>query len=117
MKAKNFKLADQDGKVWELADFKGKWLLIYFYPKDMTSGCTVEAEQLRDYYDDFKALDSEIVGVSCDSVDSHQKFVCKHNLPFTLLADTDKKMVEDYGVWVEKSMYGKKYMGISRESF
>lgn len=117
MKAKNFSLEDQDGKVWSLGDFAGKWLLIYFYPKDMTSGCTVEAEQFRDFYEDFKALGCEIVGVSCDSVDSHQKFVCKYNLPFPLLADVEKKMVEDYGVWVEKSMYGKKFMGISRESF
>ncbi|MBP7670825.1 thioredoxin-dependent thiol peroxidase [Candidatus Gracilibacteria bacterium] len=117
MKAKNFSLADQEGKVWSLEDFKGKWLVIYFYPKDMTPGCTVEAEQFRDFYEEFKALGAEIVGVSCDSADSHKKFVCAHNLPFALLADTEKKMVEDYGVWVEKSMYGKKFMGISRETF
>lgn len=117
MKAKNFSLADQDGKVWSLEDFKGKWLVIYFYPKDMTPGCTVEAEQFRDFYEEFKALGAEIVGVSCDSEASHNKFVCAHNLPFVLLADTEKKMVEDYGVWVEKSMYGKKFMGISRETF
>lgn len=103
--------------MWTLGDFKGKWLVLYFYPKDMTSGCTVEAEQFRDFHEDFKSLGAEVVGVSCDDSKSHNKFVCKHNLPFVLLADTEKKMVEDYGVWVEKSMYGKKYMGISRETF
>jgi len=116
-KAPNFKLMDQDEKVHTLSDYKGKWTLIYFYPKDLTSGCTVEAEGFRDNLKLLQKMDVAILGVSCDDVKSHKKFAEKLGLNFPLLADTEKKMVEAYGVWVEKSMYGKKYMGIQRDSF
>lgn len=116
-KAPAFKLEDQDGNVHSLADYAGKWVLLYFYPKDMTPGCTIESEGFRDMEAKFAAKGAQILGVSCDDVKSHKKFVEKHDLNFPLLADVEKKVVEDYGVWVEKSMYGKKYMGIQRDSF
>lgn len=116
-KAPAFKLEDQDKKTHSLADYKGKWLLIYFYPRDLTSGCTVEAEGFRDSLKALQKLGVAILGVSCDDVKSHRKFADKLNLTFPLLADVDKKMVQAYGVWLEKSMYGKKYMGIQRDSF
>lgn len=116
-KAPNFELQDQNDQTHKLSDYQGKWVLIYFYPKDMTSGCTVEAERFRDMMEDFEAMDVQVLGVSCDDVKSHQKFADKHDLNFPLLADTEKQMVQDYKVWVEKSMYGKKYMGIQRDSF
>jgi peroxiredoxin Q/BCP len=116
-KAPDFSLPDQSGKIRSLAEYAGKYLLIYFYPKDMTSGCTVEAQNFRDSLNNFSKRNAQIIGVSCDSCQSHQKFVDKENLNFTLLADENKQMVEAYGVWKEKSMYGKKYMGVSRESF
>lgn len=99
-----------------LADFAGQSLVLYFYPKDDTPGCTVQACSLRDAWSDFEAR-GEIFGVSVDSPESHGKFINKYQLPFPLLADTERKTVEAYGVWVEKSMYGKKYMGAERSTF
>ncbi len=116
-KAPSFKLQDQDGKWHSLADYKGKHLVLYFYPKDLTPGCTIEAEKFRDAMSKLKKLGVSVLGVSCDDVKSHDKFACKYKLNFPLLADTDKELVAKYGVWVEKSMYGKKYMGIQRDTF
>lgn len=147
-KAPSFKLPDQDGVLRQLKDYAGQWLLIYFYPKDDTPGCTTEACSLRDNFPKFKKITSPnpslerrgkregaasssgsspfkgevgrsvtILGVSIDNVKSHNKFVTKYKLPFTLLADENKEMVEKYGVWAEKSMYGRKYMGTLRTSF
>lgn len=116
-KAPDFSALNQDGKTIKLSDYKGKKVVLYFYPKDDTSGCTAEACNLRDNYSDLKAKGYEVVGVSIDPVKSHDKFVKKYDLPFTLLADTEKKIVEDYGVWAEKSMYGRKYMGTVRTTF
>ena len=115
--APNFTLLDQDNKSHALADYKGKWLLLYFYPKDNTSGCTQEACMLRDDFLGFKKLKVDVVGVSIDSVASHKKFADEYKLPFTLLADEEKEVVKQYGVWAEKSLYGKKYMGTLRTSF
>ena len=116
-KAPDFEVADQNGKPVKLSDYRGKKVVLYFYPKDDTSGCTAQACNLRDNYDDLKAKGYEVIGVSIDDEKSHQKFIQKHNLPFTLLADTEKKVVEAYGVWQEKSMYGRKYMGTMRYTF
>jgi peroxiredoxin Q/BCP len=115
--APDFTTTDQDGKKRSLSDFKGKRVILYFYPKDNTSGCTKEACAFRDHFDEFRRLGVEILGVSVDSEKSHQSFVQKHGLPFTLLADTDKRLVEAYGVWGEKSLYGKKYMGTNRVTY
>ncbi|RYZ20491.1 MAG: peroxiredoxin, partial [Sphingobacteriales bacterium] len=92
-------------------------VILYFYPKDDTPGCTAEACDFRDNYTALRAKGIEVLGVSVDDEKSHQKFATKYNLPFTLLADTDKKIVEDYGVWAEKNMYGRKYMGVVRKTF
>lgn len=108
---------DQDGKEIKLSDYAGKKLVLYFYPKDNTSGCTAEACSLRDNIDALRAKGYEIVGVSSDSASSHQKFIAKHELPFTLIADTEHKLQEEMGVWGEKSMYGRKYMGTFRTTF
>lgn len=108
---------DQHGKPVSLADFKGKKLVLYFYPKDDTPGCTAEACNLRDNYAAIKKAGYEILGVSVDDAKKHTKFIAKYDLPFSLLADTEKKTVEDYGVWIEKSMYGRKYMGVNRMTF
>jgi peroxiredoxin Q/BCP len=116
-KAPDFKLLNDEGKETSLADFKGKMVLVYFYPKDMTSGCTTEACNLRDKMNDLKALNVVVLGVSKDSVESHKKFKEKEHLNFSLLSDPDMKMLEAYGVWKEKSMYGRTFLGISRESF
>lgn len=116
-KAPAFTLQDQKGKTHKLSDYAGKWLLIYFYPKDDTPGCTKEACQLRDNYADYKKLKAVVLGVSKDSVDSHKKFADKFELPFPILADPDTKMIQKYGAWQEKSMFGKKYMGIQRMSY
>lgn len=116
-KAPNFSLLNQDGQVHSLADYAGQIVLLYFYPKDMTSGCTTEAQGFRDLAKEYKKAGIVVLGVSIDSVTSHKKFCEKESLDFTLLSDEDKKVVEKYGVWKEKSMYGKKYMGIMRESF
>ena len=98
-------------------NYKGKKLVLYFYPKDSTSGCTAQACNLRDNYDALRQAGYEVVGVSVDSEKSHQKFIEKNSLPFPLIADTDKKLVEQFGVWGEKSMYGRKYMGTFRTTF
>lgn len=116
-KAPKISGTDQNGNQVSLSDFKGKKTVIYFYPKDDTPGCTAEACNLRDNYEAIKAAGYEILGVSTDDAKSHQKFITKYNLPFSLIADIDKKMVEDYGVWVEKNMYGRKYMGTARVTF
>jgi thioredoxin-dependent peroxiredoxin len=116
-KAPDFIINDQNSNQVSLNDFKGKKLVIYFYPKDDTSGCTAQSCNLRDNYDSFRKQGYEILGVSVDNEVSHQKFIKKYNLPFNLLADTDKKMVNDFGVWGEKSFMGKKYMGIHRITF
>lgn len=113
----DFTLQDQDGKTHTLSQYQGKKVVLYFYPKDMTPGCTVQAEGMRDSMNDLEAKGIVVLGVSVDDVKSHKKFVDKHNLNFPLLADTDKKVVEEYGVWKEKSMFGKKYMGIQRDTF
>lgn len=115
--APEFTLPDQDGKNHALADYRGKKVLIYFYPKDMTPGCTVQAEGIRDAMNDLKEAGIQVLGISTDPVESHKKFVENHDLNFPLLADTEKSVVEQYGVWVEKSMFGKKYMGTQRDSF
>lgn len=116
-KAPDFILPDQDGKNVSLKDFKGKKIILYFYPKDNTSGCTKEACSFRDDFPKFKKTDAVILGVSPDSVSSHKKFAEKFNLPFTLLSDEEKKVLELYNVWKEKSMYGKKYMGVERTTY
>ena len=116
-KAPFFKGLNQDGKEIIQADFKGKKLILYFYPKDNTSGCTAEACSLNEDYDTLTAKGFEVVGVSPDSATSHQKFIAKYNLSFNLIADTEKKILQDYGVWGEKSMYGRKYMGVFRTTF
>lgn len=116
-KAPDFKLPDQDQAFRSLADYKGRYVLLYFYPKDMTPGCTTEAQCFRDKLNDLKSLGVQVLGVSADDVESHKKFVEMHGLNFPLLADVSKEVIEKYGAWGEKSMYGKKYMGIMRESF
>lgn len=113
-KAPAFKLKNQEGKTISLNDFKGKNIVLYFYPKDNTSGCTKEACNFRDEFPKFKNVDAVILGVSPDSVASHKKFAEKYDLPFNLLSDEGKEVLEEYGVWQEKSMYGKKYMGVVR---
>ncbi|QQS22768.1 thioredoxin-dependent thiol peroxidase [bacterium] len=116
-KAPDFTLPDQDGAKHKLSDYQGQWVLVYFYPKDDTPGCTTEACTLRDNFPAFKKLKVKVFGISVDSEKSHKKFADKYQLPFTILADEDKKVVEKYGVWQEKSMYGKKYMGTVRNSY
>ena len=115
--APGFTARDQDGNTVDLGDLRGKRVVLYFYPKDDTPGCTKEACSFRDADDVYKEKGITVLGVSTDDEKSHQKFVSKYQLPFTLLADTDKKIVNDYGVWGEKSMYGKKYMGTHRKTF
>jgi len=115
--APDFTAADQDGNTVSLNQFKGKKVVLYFYPKDDTPGCTAEACDFRDNYQGLIAKGIVVLGVSVDDEKSHQKFATKHSLPFTLIADTDKKIVEAYGVWGEKNMYGKKYMGTNRKTF
>jgi peroxiredoxin Q/BCP len=116
-KAPAFSLKNQDGKKVSLKDYKGKKVVLFFYPKDMTPTCTVEACNLRDNYNLLKKEGIEIIGISPDDEASHQKFIGKHELPYTLLADTTMKTLNDYGVWGEKSMYGRKYMGVLRTTF
>lgn len=116
-KAKNFTLPDQDGKEHSLKDYIGRWVVLYFYPKDDTPGCTVEACQFRDNFPKFKRSQAVVLGVSVDAIKKHAKFVTKYELPFTLLADEEKKVVELYGVWTKKKFMGREYMGILRTSF
>jgi peroxiredoxin Q/BCP len=116
-KAPAFSGNDQNGVKRTLKEFAGKKLVLYFYPKDDTPGCTAEACDLRDNYDKFITAGYAIIGVSPDEEKKHQKFITKYELPFDLLADTDHSIAEAFGVWVEKSMYGRKYMGIARTTF
>jgi thioredoxin-dependent peroxiredoxin len=116
-KAPSFKSKDQDGNPVNLSDFKGQKVVLYFYPKDDTPGCTKEACSFRDADDVYRKKGIKVFGVSTDDEKSHQKFISKFQLPFDLLADTDKSIVNAYGVWGEKSMYGKKYMGTNRKTF
>lgn len=117
-KAPEFSVLANNGKTISLKDFKGnKNVVLYFYPKDDTPGCTVEACGFRDNIKPIEKEDTVVLGVSPDSVKSHEKFINKFKLPFLLLADEDKKIATDYGVWIEKSMYGRKYMGVDRTTF
>lgn len=115
--APDFEAKNQSGETVKLSDFKGKKVVLYFYPKDNTSGCTAQACNLRDHYAQLQAEGYEVIGVSKDGVNSHQKFAEQQNLPFTLIADEDTSINQAYGVWKEKSMYGKKYMGTARTTF
>ena len=115
--APDFSTTDQDGQIVNLSDFAGKKIVLYFYPKDNTPGCTAESCNLRDNYSLFTSKGYEILGVSSDNEKSHRKFIDKFDLPFRLLADTDKSLHDKYGTWVEKSMYGRKYMGTARTTF
>lgn len=117
MKAPSFEGIDQNGKTIRLKDFSGKKVVLYFYPKDNTSGCTAEACNLRDNHDIMLKKGFAVVGVSMDSEKSHKGFASKYSLPFPLIADTSGKIVNDYGVYREKKMYGKSYMGIVRTTF
>ena len=116
-KAPEFKGVNQNGDAVSLSSYTGKKLVLYFYPKDDTPGCTAEACNLRDNYDQFLSKGYAILGVSPDSEKKHQKFIEKYDLPFDLLADTEKETCEMYGVWVKKSMYGREYMGVARTTF
>ena len=116
-KMPHFEVVDQDGKIVTSNDLIGRKTIIYFYPKDNTSGCTVEACNLRDNYEALIAKGYNVVGVSKDSAASHRKFIDKYELPFTLLADTTTDMQQTFGVWAEKSLYGRKYMGTLRQTF
>ena len=115
-KAPDFTAIDQDGEKVKLSSFRGeKNVVLYFYPKDMTPGCTTQACDFRDQHKKFK--NTVILGVSIDSTERHQKFIAKYDLPFTLIADIDKKVVQKYGIWQEKKLYGKTFMGIVRTTF
>ncbi len=108
---------NQNGEDIHLSEYKGKKLVLYFYPKDNTSGCTTEACNLRDNYTELRREGYEVIGVSVDDEKSHQKFITKNDLPFPLIADTDKNLVEAFGVWGEKKLYGRSYMGTLRTTF
>jgi peroxiredoxin Q/BCP len=115
--APDFTSTDQNGNPVKLSDYRGKKVVLYFYPKDDTPGCTAQACSLRDNYADLRAAGYEVLGISVDNQTSHQKFIKKYDLPFTLVADADMQVVEAYGVWQEKSMYGRNYMGTVRTTF
>ena len=117
MKAPEFTLQDQDGREVSLADYRGKKVVLYFYPKDSTPGCTRQACAFAGSYDAFRGLDSVVIGVSKDSTASHQKFAEKYNLPFLLLSDPELGVLQAYGVWQEKKLYGKVSMGVVRTTF
>ena len=116
-KAPEIKLKDQDGNTVSLDEFKGQKVVVYFYPKDDTTGCTKEACHFRDEFPRFEKLETKVIGISPDSVESHKKFAEKYNLPFTLLSDAGKDAVEAYDVWKQKSMYGRNYMGVERTTY
>ncbi len=116
-KAPDFALPDQEGRKHKLSDYLGKWVLVYFYPKDDTPGCTKEACMIRDYFPDFSKLKVVVLGISVDSVKSHEKFAKKYKLPFTLLADENKEVVKQYGVWGKKKFMGRVSEGTLRASF
>ena len=117
MKAPEFTLSDKDGNPVSLKDFWGKKVVLYFYPRDNTPGCTRQACAFAAAYEGFKAKDVVVIGISKDSVASHQKFAQKHNLPFILLSDPELQAIEAYGVWQEKKLYGKVSMGVVRTTF
>ncbi|SFO44014.1 peroxiredoxin Q/BCP [Algoriphagus ornithinivorans] len=116
-KAPDFEAKIETGETIKLSDFKGKKVILYFYPKDNTPGCTAQACNLRDNYEALQKAGYVVLGISSDSEKSHQKFIEKQSLPFSLIADPDLKVHEAYGTWVEKSMYGRKYMGTARTTF
>ncbi len=115
--APGFSLLDQNGNTHTLLDSRGKWVLLYFYPKDNTPGCTKQACAIRDEFPEFQSLNCVVFGISTDSEKSHKKFEDKFALPFTLLADTEKRMVQDYGVWAPKKFMGREFLGTERTSF
>jgi peroxiredoxin Q/BCP len=115
--APDFTSKDQNGNPILLKDFRGQKIVLYFYPKDDTPGCTAEACNFRDNYSSLELQGIKVIGVSTDDEKSHQKFITKYQLPFTLISDNNHTVVEAYGVWVEKNMYGKKYMGTARKTF
>jgi|SRR5919198_1567990 peroxiredoxin Q/BCP len=115
--APDFELKSDSGETVKLSDFRGRPVVVYFYPKDDTPGCTTEACEFRDAYDVFRERDAEVLGVSPDDIASHEKFRSKYGLPFTLLADPDHKVAEAYGVWGKRSYMGREYMGINRSTF
>ena len=115
--APDFTLNNQNGEAVSLSDFRGNYVVLYFYPKDMTPGCTTQACNFRDDYPTYEGLDAVILGVSADDETRHTKFIAKHDLPFSLLADTEHEVCEQYGVWVLKKMFGKEYYGIERSTF
>ena len=115
--APDFTAKDQNGNDFTLSSLRGRDVILYFYPKDDTPGCTAEACSFRDNYQSLQGQGFEVVGVSTDDEQSHQKFISKYALPFTLISDTDRKIVTNYGVWVEKNMYGRKSMGTARKTF
>lgn len=117
MKAPNFELADQSGVIRKLSDYKGKWVLVYFYPKDDTPGCTTEACGLRDNHHELEKLGVQVLGVSKDSVKSHEKFSMKYNLNFPILSDESTEMIKAFGAWGVKSFMGRKFEGINRKSY
>lgn len=116
-KAPEFKGVNENGEEVKISDYAGKKLILFFYPKDDTPGCTAAACTLRDNFDVLKEHGFEMLGVSPDSAEKHTKFISKYKFPFSLLADTDKEVMQQYGVWGEKSMFGKKYMGVKRTTF
>jgi peroxiredoxin Q/BCP len=115
--APQFTLQDETGKMRALSDYLGSWVILYFYPKDMTSGCTIEAQEFRDHEYELSDLDAVVLGVSADDVKSHKKFCEQQNLNFTLLSDPDAEVCKMYDVWHEKSMFGAKHWGIERTTF
>lgn len=117
MIAPDFELPASNGNRVKLSDYRGKNVVLYFYPKDMTPGCTTEACNFRDQYEEFSSLNTVIIGVSPDPISKHEKFIEKHNLPFILLSDEEHKVAESYGVWKLKKNFGKEYMGIERSTF
>jgi peroxiredoxin Q/BCP len=116
-KAPAFTLPDNDGKMVSLADFAGKKVVLYFYPKDNTPGCTRQACAFAEYFQEFSARNIAVIGISRDGIESHRKFAEKYNLPFTLLADPELQAIKSYGVWQEKKLYGKVSMGVVRTTF
>jgi len=117
MKAPDFCLPDENGKIICLDDYRGKWVVLYFYPKDNTSGCTKEAKDFTQHIEDFKKLNAVVIGISPDSVKSHKKFKEKHDLKVILLSDESKEVLKKYGVWQLKKMYGREYYGVIRSTF
>jgi peroxiredoxin Q/BCP len=115
--APQFTLLDQDGEKWSLKNHRGAPVVLYFYPKDDTPGCTAQGCDIRDHWDEFSELGVEVVGISPDDHHSHAAFAARHELPHTLLADPDRKVLDKYGAWGEKSMYGRKFMGVVRSSY